>query len=167
MAGKIRITEKFKTIQGEGPLLGRPSYFIRVWGCNLHCSWCDSKHSWEFGMKEAKLETVDSLVEDILRLYDETNIRNIVFTGGEPMLFKDKIAEVIGKVNDSLPGILIPMNFTIESNGEIIPENDEFFMSNVLFSLSTIGGCRFNIQCQYDPGVGRTWSSLLSEIRVG
>lgn len=46
----LHVNEIFgPTFQGEGPLIGTPVVFLRLAGCNLHCSWCDTKYTWNFG----------------------------------------------------------------------------------------------------------------------
>ncbi len=79
---KLRIAETFTSIQGEGLWAGTPSFFIRVSGCNLRCSWCDTRYaSWQ---PEGPLLDVEGLV----RLASESQQRHVVVTGGEPMLFE-------------------------------------------------------------------------------
>ncbi|MCL4323085.1 MAG: 7-carboxy-7-deazaguanine synthase QueE [Candidatus Thermoplasmatota archaeon] len=75
------ITEKFHSIQGEGPLTGIPMYFIRTNTCNLRCKWCDTTYSFAGGMEEK----TESLVDDCLGAWEEW----ICLTGGEPLLQRD------------------------------------------------------------------------------
>jgi len=76
----LRIQERFVSLQGEGVLVGVPSTFIRVSGCNLRCSWCDSPaSSWS---PEGALRELDELVETCRR-----GPKHVVLTGGEPLLF--------------------------------------------------------------------------------
>ncbi len=80
-ASRLRISETFRSIQGEGKLSGVPSWFIRVSGCNLRCGWCDTPYaSWQ---PEGELHGVASLVEQAVA----SGARHVVVTGGEPMLF--------------------------------------------------------------------------------
>ena len=51
---KIPVMESFYSIQGEGAHSGRPSYFIRLAGCDVNCNWCDVKDSWEINENLAK-----------------------------------------------------------------------------------------------------------------
>jgi Organic radical activating enzymes len=59
----LTITETFLSIEGEGPFIGIPTFFIRLTGCNLRCEWCDTKYSFYGG---TKME-VDDLVQEAVR----------------------------------------------------------------------------------------------------
>ncbi len=77
----LPISEHFYSIQGEGKLTGVPSAFIRVSGCNLRCTWCDTPYaSW-------KPESTKRSLTELLDWVDSTHTRHAVLTGGEPMLF--------------------------------------------------------------------------------
>jgi 7-carboxy-7-deazaguanine synthase len=76
----LRIQERFVSVQGEGALVGVPSSFVRVSGCNLRCVWCDTPlTSWT-----PEGEAVE--LDELLRWCGE-GPRHVVVTGGEPMLF--------------------------------------------------------------------------------
>lgn len=78
---KLRIAEIFTSIQGEGAWLGTPSTFVRVSGCNLRCGWCDTPYaSW---IPEGPTLEVDAILADVRA----RQVRHVVLTGGEPMLF--------------------------------------------------------------------------------
>lgn len=82
----MRVSEIFTTIQGEGILTGVPSLFLRVSGCNLRCTWCDTPYtSWA---PEGEEMQMDALVQ---RVEAEPGYRHIVLTGGEPMLFGETV----------------------------------------------------------------------------
>ena len=74
------ISEIFYSIQGEGELTGVPSTFIRTSGCNLRCSWCDTKYaSWE---PEGEDIDIDAILAEVRKF----PARHCVVTGGEPMV---------------------------------------------------------------------------------
>lgn len=77
----LPILEEFYTLQGEGFHTGKAAYFIRIGGCDIGCSWCDSKHSWVFGAH--LLVNTDELVERCLSF----PAKAIVVTGGEPSFY--------------------------------------------------------------------------------
>ncbi|MGE0001310.1 MAG: 7-carboxy-7-deazaguanine synthase QueE [Fimbriimonadaceae bacterium] len=77
----LRIAEVFASIQGEGIWSGVPSAFVRVSGCNLRCSWCDTPYaSWN---PEGPIREVSDIAAEVHGL----RVRHVVLTGGEPMLF--------------------------------------------------------------------------------
>jgi 7-carboxy-7-deazaguanine synthase len=71
------ITEIFKSIQGEGTRAGLPCIFVRLTGCNLRCTWCDTAYAFHGGTKMS--------VEDVLARVDEL-VPLVELTGGEPLL---------------------------------------------------------------------------------
>jgi 7-carboxy-7-deazaguanine synthase len=79
----LPVAETFFSIQGEGKLTGVPSYFIRVAGCNLRCTWCDTPYaSWNPG-ESSQVMSLGELVEGLLA----SGAQHAVLTGGEPMMF--------------------------------------------------------------------------------
>jgi len=77
----MKINEIFYSIQGEGLLTGTPTIFVRTTGCNLRCSYCDTKYAYDEG--------TDRTVEEILDRIKTFPCKNICITGGEPLLQKD------------------------------------------------------------------------------
>ncbi len=77
---KIPLVEEFYTIQGEGYHTGKAAYFIRVGGCDVGCSWCDTKFSWN----PAHHPVVDA--EQIIEHVMEYPAAAVVVTGGEPLM---------------------------------------------------------------------------------
>ncbi|PYT81852.1 MAG: 7-carboxy-7-deazaguanine synthase [Acidobacteria bacterium] len=87
------ITEIFKSIQGEGTRTGLPCVFVRLTGCNLRCTWCDTAYAFHGGKKMS--------VEEVLARVDELAGRSadgkgaqaavplVELTGGEPLLQKE------------------------------------------------------------------------------
>lgn len=77
----LPIVEEFYSIQGEGYHAGKPSYFIRVGGCDIACHFCDTKISWNKNFHK-KIS-----VKDIVKKVIETAAKNVVVTGGEPTMY--------------------------------------------------------------------------------
>jgi len=80
------ITEIFKSIQGEGTHAGLPCIFVRLTGCNLRCTWCDTAYAFHGGQKMS-VEEVFERVEALRG--DAVGGRLVELTGGEPLLQQD------------------------------------------------------------------------------
>ncbi len=105
-ANAIPISETFASIQGEGMLVGTPSWFCRVSGCNLRCSWCDTPYaSWS---PEGDARTIDELVSEARA----SGLRHAVLTGGEPMMFP-RIGILTHRLRE------MGMHVTIETAGTV------------------------------------------------
>ena len=76
----MQITEIYKSLQGESTYAGLPCVFVRLTGCNLRCTWCDSEYTFRGGRKMSS----DEVREEIQRLSPKGGLVEI--TGGEPML---------------------------------------------------------------------------------
>jgi len=81
---EYKINEIFYSIQGEGRNTGLPAIFIRFSGCNLNCKYCDTNHEY------FNIYTGIQLVNKIFTFSKKYNTKNIIFTGGEPMLQLDE-----------------------------------------------------------------------------
>ena len=111
---KIPVSEIFASIQGEGQTVGFPSIFVRLAHCNLKCSFCDTKYTWEnpkfIGYTE---ESLLKLIIGFAYKYVKKGRPHIVFTGGEPMLYWKRLFNVIRTLHKL--GYIIE----IETNGKI------------------------------------------------
>jgi 7-carboxy-7-deazaguanine synthase len=78
------ITEIFKSIQGEGTRAGLPCIFVRLTGCNLRCTWCDTAYAFYGGTKYS----LDEIVDRVRALAGDGSGRVplVEITGGEPLL---------------------------------------------------------------------------------
>jgi len=79
--GKLPLMESFYTVQGEGVHSGKAAYFIRLAGCDIGCSWCDVKDSWD--AKTHPLIDISTIVAAAHR----SKSRIAVITGGEPLMY--------------------------------------------------------------------------------
>ncbi|MBP9791674.1 MAG: 7-carboxy-7-deazaguanine synthase QueE [Rickettsiales bacterium] len=78
--GSFDVVEIFKTFQGEGPYTGHKSIFIRLGGCNLSCSFCDTEFD------EFKAITLNDIIKEVKELAQNDEVRLVVITGGEPFI---------------------------------------------------------------------------------
>src|SRR6202451_4614043 len=81
---RVRVNEIFHSIQGESTWAGRPCVFVRLTGCNLRCTWCDTAYAFHGGTKHSiqeVLEKVHALAGD-----GERRVALVEITGGEPLL---------------------------------------------------------------------------------
>jgi 7-carboxy-7-deazaguanine synthase len=76
----MQIIEIYKSLQGESTHAGLPCVFVRLTGCNLRCSWCDSEYTFQGGCKM----TVEKVLDEVKRLSPNGGLVEI--TGGEPLL---------------------------------------------------------------------------------
>ena len=104
--------EIFKSIQGEGRNCGKKCVFLRLKGCNLHCSWCDTRDSWD--TEDVLNEGVCyKTTQEIVSIIKQYKTKHLVITGGEPLLQQRALQELV----KLLPGYYIE----VETNGTIIP----------------------------------------------
>jgi 7-carboxy-7-deazaguanine synthase len=102
----LKIAELFYSIQGEGALVGVPSFFIRTSGCNLRCAWCDTPYtSWQ-------PEGVEMSLEQILDEVKAHPAKHVVVTGGEPMIAPE-IVPLTNRLRD------LGLHITIETAGTV------------------------------------------------
>jgi len=86
----LPLVESFYTIQGEGFNTGKPAYFIRLGGCDVGCSWCDAKETWNPSLYPPVP------VEDIVKEALNYPAKAIVITGGEPLNYPlDKLCTLL------------------------------------------------------------------------
>ena len=85
------LIEIYKSVQGESSFAGRPCIFVRLAGCNLRCSWCDSEYTFKGGYKLSENE----VVAEIEKL---APVKLIEFTGGEPMLQERELVPLMERL---------------------------------------------------------------------
>jgi 7-carboxy-7-deazaguanine synthase len=105
----VYIAETFTSLQGEGLLVGTPSFFIRTSGCNLRCRWCDTPYtSW---LPEGERRPLNELVAEVAA----SGVRHAVITGGEPLLQRE-----VGELTNRLAEAAI--HVTVETAGTVEPQ---------------------------------------------
>src|SRR5271169_2412544 len=88
----MQVTEIYKSLQGESTHAGLACVFVRLTGCNLRCSWCDSEYTFQGGHKM----TMEEVLEEVLRLGCAGSLVEI--TGGEPMLQEREVVPLMQRL---------------------------------------------------------------------
>ena len=110
----MQINEIFKSIQGEGPNFGKPAIFLRTAQCNLKCTWCDTKYTWDWKNYDYTKEVKEMTLEEIKEQLIDLEIKHLVITGGEPLLQQDDLADLLSFLK---PDFYVE----IETNCTILP----------------------------------------------
>lgn len=124
----VNVNEMFgPTIQGEGPHMGQQVAFLRLAGCNLSCSWCDTPYSWDWENYDRDKESHKMSVEQIATKLLQYPVRRVVLTGGEPMLQQTLIPELYERTG---------YRIDVETNGTRKPLTEEIVAAVDLFNVS-------------------------------
>lgn len=110
---KLKVHEIFYSIQGETTTAGFPSLFIRLSGCNLNCSWCDTV--------KAKTDGTEMSIEEIIdRVNQNRPFHHVTLTGGEPLL-QDGALHLLQRLSEEGCRIQVETNGTVQFN--TMPDN--------------------------------------------
>ncbi len=124
--------EIFESLQGEGVSAGTPSVFVRLSLCNLHCRWCDTDYTWNWidtpfehendsasGPRKYRREEeiLDLDTRDVAGRVLAFRARNIIFTGGEPLIQGRELARLASELREGDPSC----RFEVETNGTLQP----------------------------------------------
>ncbi|HYH07318.1 MAG TPA: radical SAM protein [Thermoanaerobaculia bacterium] len=101
----MRITEIFHSIQGESSHTGRPCVFVRLTGCNLRCTWCDSEYTFTGGERMT--------LEDVVARVKSYGCKLVEITGGEP-LAQSEAFTLIERLSDEGFEVLIETSGSID-----------------------------------------------------
>jgi organic radical activating enzyme len=110
----LRISEVFDSLQGEGPTLGNPCRFLRLALCNLHCTYCDTKYTWDFDQFDYQTEVREVTPAELAPQLADAPGGRLVITGGEPLLQQRALEDLLSRLPQSL---LIE----VETNGTRAP----------------------------------------------
>ena len=104
----MKVCEIFTSIQGESTFAGVPCTFIRMAGCNLRCSYCDTTYAYEEGAELSEKEIVERI--------QTIGLRTVEITGGEPLL-QDEVLPLVKKIADRGYRVLIETNGSRDIQG--------------------------------------------------
>jgi len=159
----LKVNEIFVGIQGEGLNIGMPQLFIRFWGCNLRCSWCDTPYSYEpkgyldeeavkmWRFSAYQEYSVKELFEEISKI---STLKAVCITGGEPLVQpRDELRELLRLLGDYGYYRHLFTNGTIYD--EDIFEECNFISMDMKPPSSKMKseiGCLRNLNLRYDNG---------------
>ncbi|QWY84446.1 QueE-like queosine biosynthesis protein [Mycobacterium phage Knocker] len=126
----VPVSEQFgPTLQGEGPHAGRTVQFLRLMGCNLSCSWCDTPYTWDGKRYDLRAETTPLSAEHII----EGLLPGVplVLSGGEPLLHQhnDSLMRVLAVARYNECEVHVETNGTIAPADHLVPLVDTFAVS--------------------------------------
>ena len=107
--------EIFHSLQGEGPSAGTPSVFLRLAICNLVCTWCDTKYTWDWRHYDYRSEVMELPPEQIAETILSYGCHHLVITGGEPLIQQEALAPLVRSLKER------GFSFEVETNGTIVP----------------------------------------------
>ena len=140
----MNINEIFTSLSGEPDGFnnqGGPTTFVRLQGCNLECSWCDTE------LARRSLPPLTMSVEEVAK---QCTSRHVIITGGEPLLQMEEVTQLVGLLCDSFHFV------TIETNGSILITIDpartryEFLRFVVDYKLDSSGMSKHMLQEIFD-----------------
>jgi 7-carboxy-7-deazaguanine synthase len=105
MAMELKVNEIFSSIQGEASYAGRPCTFVRLAGCNLRCSWCDTQYAWE----EGQVMPVVAVISRVRELGWEL----VEITGGEPLM-QEAVHPLMSALVDEDFSVLLETNGSLD-----------------------------------------------------
>ena len=158
--GMMKVNEIFYSIEGEGIRAGSPAVFIRLSGCNLNCSYCDTKYH-----NDGELMSVDDIIASISR---HKPCLKVTLTGGEPLIHPD-VKSLLKRLEDDgyevnietngsvligqyqLPNTIITMDYKCPSSGE-----ESKMMTANLITLREQDVLKFVVGSQEDLERART-----------
>jgi 7-carboxy-7-deazaguanine synthase len=121
---EVKLVEIFSSIEGEGKRAGVPCTFVRLFGCNLNCHWCDTQYACSYDEKTPSYITTD--MNAVKSKVIEYNNPCVTLTGGEPLIHEN-VAELINALSETGAEI------NIETNGSVLIKG--FDQSNLFLTM--------------------------------
>jgi 7-carboxy-7-deazaguanine synthase len=103
------------TLQGEGPSAGRRCGFVRLGGCNLDCSWCDTPYTWDWTRFRPETELRRVAVTEVVASVEAMGVDMLVITGGEPLLQARALLPLLAAAAER------GWRLEVETNGTVAP----------------------------------------------
>ncbi|MFE2475346.1 radical SAM protein [Streptomyces sp. NPDC059389] len=117
------------TFQGEGPSCGCPALFLRLSRCNLTCSWCDTKETWDWLHFDPRVVSKRVSVAELAAWAFSSPVDLVVITGGEPLIQQKKLIPLVEEV------LAAGKRIEFETNGTYVPD-PALLVDSVRFNVS-------------------------------
>ena len=133
VAFSLIVAESFgvevSTFQGEGPSCGHPALFIRLSRCNLTCTLCDTKYTWDWTRFDPRKESRKQTVADLAAWAASSPVELVVITGGEPLIQQERLVPLVREL------LAAGKRVEFETNGTLAPV-PELLVEGVRFNVS-------------------------------
>jgi 7-cyano-7-deazaguanosine (preQ0) biosynthesis protein QueE len=149
----LTVSEVFgPTIQGEGPSAGQRAGFVRLGRCNLSCSWCDSRFSWDWADYDPDRELSTWTTGILLRQLEGMQVQLVVITGGEPLLQQRAMVPLLEGCRER------GWRVEVETNGTLRPSVDDGLVTRWNVSPK-LGNAGLPLDRRYRPPVLRAFEA--------
>ncbi len=114
---RLLVIEVYASVQGESTHAGRPCTFVRLAGCNLRCTWCDSEFTFTGGQRRS----IDDVVSEVVAL----GVRLVEVTGGEPLMHRQAIT-LISRLHQEGLEVMLETSGSVDIS--TVPEGTRIIM---------------------------------------
>jgi 7-cyano-7-deazaguanosine (preQ0) biosynthesis protein QueE len=129
-SAQLRVAELFgPTLQGEGPSIGQRALFVRLSGCNLDCSWCDTPYTWDWTRFDQAEQSHTAPITQILDRVLAHDADLIVITGGEPLIQQRRLLPLVAALRSAGRRVEVETNGTIAPTSELAGQVSGFNVS--------------------------------------
>lgn len=124
----LRVSEIFESVQGEGASAGEPSVFLRLSTCNLRCTWCDTKYTWDWTAFRYEDEVHPMNVDEVRKRIVQSASGRLIVTGGEPLLQRRELEALLAELPEDLY-VEFETNGTLFSGAALAARVDQWNVS--------------------------------------
>jgi len=143
----MKVHSIFDSLQGEGRFQGFATQFVRLYGCNLNCSYCDAQSAVSGGKFD------EMSINDMAEIITKSNIYDLCVTGGEPLCQESELAELLKNVKGKRISIETNGSFDVSDLGSVFP--DIYF--SIDWKTPSSGSTDFNMKNIEFLKKGRGW----------
>ncbi|HSW61127.1 MAG TPA: radical SAM protein [bacterium] len=148
----MKVHSIFDSLQGEGRFQGFPTQFVRLYGCNLNCSYCDAQSAVSGGKFD------EMLINDVAEIIMRSNIYDVCVTGGEPLCQESELNELLKYVKGKRISIETNGSFGVSDMGSMFP--DIYF--SIDWKTPSSGSTDFNMKNIEFLKKGRGWIKFVA-----